>query len=527
LTVNNVVPVVVAGTDQIVNEGDLVYLDPSTFNDKGTLDTHTATINWGDGTSTEAGTVSESPFGPPGSTSGMDGAVSGSHVYADNGIYTGTVTVTDDDGAVDSDTIILTVNNVAPTVVAGTDQTVNEGDMVSLNPATFNDKGTLDTHTATINWGDGTSTEAGTVSESPFGPPGSTAGMDGTVSGSHVYADNGVYTVNVTVTDDDGGVDSDTIILTVHNVAPTVMAGADQTVNEGDVVNLDPATFNDKGTLDTHVATVSWGDGSALDVGIVSESPFGPPGDTAGADATVSKSHAYGDNGVYTVTVTVADDDGAISSDTFIVTVNNVAPSTVIDGIKTPLPDALPHLILPTEVITFHGSFTDPGWLDTHSATWNFGDSTIDVGVLIEENVQPDSTGTITGNHAYANPGSYTVTLTVKDDDGGVGLATIVIKVSDPKEIIEEFKEYFDDLDDDAFNKNPDQRKKTLSNKLDAVFDLIDEGEYEEAANKLEHDIKAKMDGDTTPKDWIIDPTSQEEVMAVIDTIIAWLESKL
>jgi hypothetical protein len=89
-------------------------------------------------------------------------------------------------------------------LTAGSDQAVGERQTVSLAPATFNDLGTLDTHTATINWGDGTPMEAGTVFENPFGPPGSTLGADGTVSGSHVYADDGVYTATVCVIDDDG-----------------------------------------------------------------------------------------------------------------------------------------------------------------------------------------------------------------------------------------------------------------------------------------------------------------------------------
>jgi hypothetical protein len=77
-------------------------------------------------------------------------------VYADDGVYTATVCVIDDDGASACDTFTVLVNNVAPTLTAGSDQAVGERQTVSLAPATFNDLGTLDTHTATINWGDGT-----------------------------------------------------------------------------------------------------------------------------------------------------------------------------------------------------------------------------------------------------------------------------------------------------------------------------------------------------------------------------------
>jgi hypothetical protein len=81
-------------------------------------------------------------------------------VYADDGVYTATVCVIDDDGASACDTFTVLVNNVAPTLTAGSDQAVGERQTVSLAPATFNDLGTLDTHTATINWGDGTPMEA-------------------------------------------------------------------------------------------------------------------------------------------------------------------------------------------------------------------------------------------------------------------------------------------------------------------------------------------------------------------------------
>ena len=65
-------------------------------------------------------------------------------------MYTVVVCVTDDDGGTDCDSLTVTAGNAAAVVNAGADRTVNEGATVTLAPATFNDPGTLDTHTATV-----------------------------------------------------------------------------------------------------------------------------------------------------------------------------------------------------------------------------------------------------------------------------------------------------------------------------------------------------------------------------------------
>ncbi|MFZ0545939.1 MAG: PKD domain-containing protein, partial [Candidatus Promineifilaceae bacterium] len=265
-----------AGNDQTADEGQTVSFNGTASDPEGQpLD-----ILWdfGDG-ATATGTLTPT------------------HAYDDDGQFAVTLTVTDDTGLSDSDTLTVTVSNVAPTVNAGSNQMADEGDTVSLDPATFTDPGSADTHTATIDWGDGT-VEAGTVNQA-----------NNTVSGSHVYDDNGSYTVTVTVTDDDSGSDSDTFTVTVNNVAPSVDAGADQNVAVGDMVSLDPATFTDPGSADTHTAIIDWDDGTV------------EPGTVNQANDTVSGSHVYTQAGTYTVTVTVLDDDGDQSSDTFTVVV--------------------------------------------------------------------------------------------------------------------------------------------------------------------------------------------------------------
>ena len=86
----------------------------------------------------------------------------------------------------------------------------------------------------------------------------------------------------------------------------------------------------------------------------------------------------------------------------------------------------------------------------------------------------------------------------------------------------------FQDLPDDTFTNNPDQRKNALAEKLEEVLELIDAGEYQEAIDKLQNDIRAKADGsvDGDPSnDWITDPDEQQEICAMIDYLIAYLET--
>ena len=100
------------------------------------------------------------------------------------------------------------IPNNPPIVDAGPDQSATED--VSFNlVASFTDADVNDTHTATINWGDGSPAQAATVTE----PSGSNAGL---LNASHTYLAAGSYQITVTVTDAANASASDTLQVIVN-----------------------------------------------------------------------------------------------------------------------------------------------------------------------------------------------------------------------------------------------------------------------------------------------------------------------
>lgn len=120
------------------------------------------------------------------------------HAYADDGQHTVSLTVTAANGASSSASTTAAIANAAPVVGPITaplaPQPVN-GILTAVAP--FEDPGALDTHSAVFDW------DAAGVSVSSAGTISGTAGA-GTVTGSHSYPAAGVFSIRVTVTDDDG-----------------------------------------------------------------------------------------------------------------------------------------------------------------------------------------------------------------------------------------------------------------------------------------------------------------------------------
>jgi hypothetical protein len=157
----------------------------------------------------------------------------------------------------DNATATVTVNNVAPTLDPGPDQVINSGESAEVD-ATFEDPGTLDTHTADIDWDDGSS-GPGTVDE---------LGGSGNVTGSHQYLVPGSYTVTVTVKDDDNGETGGTFQVDVEAVIISIdiKPGSDENpINLGSMGQTPVAilTTEDFDAATVNASTVRFGPGQA------------------------------------------------------------------------------------------------------------------------------------------------------------------------------------------------------------------------------------------------------------------------
>jgi len=106
-------------------------------------------------------------------------------------------------------------------------------------------------------------------------------------------------------------------------------------------------------------------------------------------------SHQYSDNGTFTVTLNVTDNDNATNETSQQISILNVGPTSNFNY--------TPSIPMVNETVQFNDTSTDPDGNIT-SWLWDFGDET--------NSTDPNPT------HQYADNGTYTVTLTVTDDDG-------------------------------------------------------------------------------------------------------------
>lgn len=351
------------------------------------------------------------------------------------GTHTITLVVTDGGGLTDDAVVVIEVSNAPPVANAGGPYTGTEGTAVSFDGSGSSDPNGDD---LTYSWdfGDGSPLESGATP-------------------THAYVDNDTYTVTLTVTDPDDESSIAEATATIANVNPTVDAGADISIDEGDTF-VRSGSFTDPGA-DTWSATVDYGDGTGTNALTLN-----------GVDFNLS--HTYADDGTFAVTVKITDDDAGEGAGTVTITVNNLAP-TVDAGADATLVEG--------DTFVRFGAFTDPGLLDTWSATVDYGDGT---GTQV---LALNGTG-FDLNHPYADAGIFTVTVTVTDDDGGEGLAFATVTVLSLQEATQSLIDEVNLLAGVLGQKGAEK----LVKRLDQGIKKLEKGRPDQAIKKLEHFIK-------------------------------------
>jgi len=345
VTVSNAPPTAMV-TVAPTGEGGAVSIQFTAI-DPGSDDV-TALVDWSDG-------GSDSRFYPAGGAPDLPESTdlnprnvtdTLTHVYGDDATISGILSLGDDDAGAISYALLLVVGNVDPgnlalTVTCATrldpvtsmlTDTCTEGETVTLS-AGVTDLGSDD---LTFSWdfADGV-TETRTYFNDGLGPDPDPS-FDGLFpftamdTSAHVWGDDGIYPVHLIVTDDDGGVLSAEVQVTIVNVAPTIDLRLDATAYPENTISTAIASFVDPGSDDVTLSW-SWQFGPLATRTLfndgVGPDPSGSPGGVfpfVGADTRV---HRYGDNGVFRLLVTATDDDGGSASTAVDVLVVNAVPT--------------------------------------------------------------------------------------------------------------------------------------------------------------------------------------------------------
>ncbi len=369
------------------------------------------------------------------------------YTFTQPGKYSVELKVTDDAGNYDTDIVKVTVNDTTdPTADAGEDKKVDKNTKVTFDGSDSSDNVGIVNYTWTIKGAE------------YYG-----------VTVNHTFSQPEKYTVKLNVSDDAGNYDTDIVNVRVKDVTPpTAVAGEDKTVDEGT-----PVTFNGSGSSDNveitnHIWTIKgkeyygktvdytftqpgvytvelnvtdWGGNYDTDLVNVTVKDVTPPNANAGKDKTVGKDvvvtfngsassdnvgivnytwtieddvyhgmtvdHIFTERGKYSVKLNVTDDAGNYDTDIAKVVVKDIIDPTAEAGENKSVDE------------------------DTR-VTFNASESSDNVGIV-------NYTWTIEGTeyygmevqHTFVDPGTYEVTLTVKDDAGNYDKDSLTINVND------------------------------------------------------------------------------------------------
>jgi hypothetical protein len=324
------------------------------------------------------------------------------------------LTVNDNTGSpnsTNSDTVVIHVTyvNRDPVADAGIDQTPDEGSVVTLDGSHSTDPDGNPMH---YSWSQISGLHTVTLSDA--------AAQNPTFSAYSVdrFEDNIV--MELTVTDEYGGSNTDEVTIHIHNVnhPPVADAGSNSSVQWGHLVNLSGSGSYDPDSEETPALTYHWTPPAGVTLTPAS-------GDAANVSFTAptAPSPMYEGEQKLTFSLRVTDPTGAYKDDDIEVTVTNNGfnPIANAGGSKT---------VNEHSAVTLNGSGTDPNNDPIHF-TW-----TPPVGVTLDD--PTSATPSFTAPFVNAAGAQLTFQLLVWDDFGGWGLdsATVTVKnINDPPNI--------------------------------------------------------------------------------------------
>jgi uncharacterized repeat protein (TIGR01451 family) len=193
-----------------------------------------------------------------------------------------------------SDTVSIVVENVPPTIALQGGESIVEGSTYTLTLGAITDPGNDTVTHQHVHWGDDHTDIYATTGDI-----------------THTYKDGDAnHTITVDLVDEDGThIAAGTRQITVTNAIPIVAAGEDISLTAGETLTRS-GTFQDPGA-DQWTATVDYGEGDGPKTLVLEGKAF-------------RLVHPFLNSGVYTVTVTINDDDGGGGYDSFTVTVLDI-----------------------------------------------------------------------------------------------------------------------------------------------------------------------------------------------------------
>ncbi|MFK7818002.1 MAG: hypothetical protein AB8G99_04745 [Planctomycetaceae bacterium] len=291
------------GQTATINEGQSFETRTITVNDRAATSWAGSTVDYGDGSGTQALTVDST------------GTFQLSHAYDDNGEYSVTVVITNDIGQAVIDTFDVVVNNVAPTATPSFNDgpvTDVEGSPLAVRLLAGTDVSTADAAALRYSFG---LTQAELTSDYAASQSENTANF--------TFDDNGTYPVFGRVIDKDGAFTDYEMQVVVANVAPTaVISDHPDPIDEGQSLTVSFSDGADVSSLDNALGLRY---SIALDTG-------GLATDYASAGALSSASFAFDDNGTFTAYGRVFDKDGGFTDYTTDIVVGNVAPTASLSN---------------------------------------------------------------------------------------------------------------------------------------------------------------------------------------------------